>query len=140
MDGAGRARPVPAGLPAESLAGEGLRVEGAEPVVERHLADLAEAPADDALGSFVVEDQVAALVGDECRRGQVGGELPREDEDEMLLPLRVHALAAEGDDRDGDSQNGEHDPDDPRPDEEQDDPRDERDQPCDECTAVSHGS
>src|SRR3954452_12016717 len=74
----------------DRVRGERPRLERTEPVVDRHLPHLCETPADHALRGFVVEDEVSARVGDQGRRRQVRHELPREDQSQMLLSLRVH--------------------------------------------------
>ena len=65
--------------------------EARGPLVEQDLSDLGEGCARDGGGRLVVEDETAALVGDQCRRREVRRELPREDEHEVLLARRVHA-------------------------------------------------
>src|SRR5262249_37397308 len=66
------------------------RLERRDPVIERYLTRLRKAPADNRLRSLVVEDQIATRVRDERRRRQARRELTRKDQDEMLVPLRVH--------------------------------------------------
>src|SRR4051794_31808653 len=72
------------------LRSERPRLERGEPVVERHLTCLGERPTDNGFGRLVVEDEVPARVCDQRRRRQVRRELTREDQDELLLALRVH--------------------------------------------------
>jgi hypothetical protein len=53
------------------------RIEGRRPCLGRYRAYLVEAPAQDALGRFVVEKQVALRIDEEERDAEVARELAR---------------------------------------------------------------
>src|SRR5262249_13029695 len=59
--------------------------EDRRPLGGRHLAGLIEATAEDALRGLVVEDERARRVDQEDRHGEIGCELPRQDELDRLL-------------------------------------------------------
>src|SRR5436190_20713369 len=70
---------------------ERTRLERRHPAVEQNLARFGERPADDLRHRVVVEDEDTALVCDQHRRGEAGGELSGEDERQVLWPGDRHA-------------------------------------------------
>lgn len=59
------------------------------PLGERQLTRLAEATPEHRFGSLVVEEQRAVGIDDDCRNRKVAGQLPRQDDFEVLLPMSV---------------------------------------------------
>ena len=78
----------------DRLRRERPRLKGGEPVIETASHPSRRIAADNRLGRLVVEDQIPTRIGDQRRRRQVRGKLARQDQDKMLLPLRVHVDVA----------------------------------------------
>jgi len=74
----------------DRLAAVSERAEGRGPLLGGHLAALLERATEQGGGCLVVEDERAPVVGDQGRRGEVRGELPGQDQDEVLVPPRLH--------------------------------------------------
>jgi hypothetical protein len=72
--------------------GDAVGVGRPRRVLGRHLACFRERSTEDLLRGLVVEDEVPFRVSDEHRGGQLGSELARVDEDQILLALAVHGL------------------------------------------------
>src|SRR6266487_2869377 len=73
--------------------GIGVECSGLEPrrpFLLRHLTDLGKSATEDCLGSLVVEDEPAALVGDQGRRRKIRREFTSENENEVLLARLAH--------------------------------------------------